>query len=200
MAETFTPAVCGGPTRRVFAVVLFTLGAIAAAATLGFALGGIGGHVPRRLSLGLALAVGLVAVLRECGVVRLPIPAFRRQVPEAWRRERPLVVWSTGYGVLLGVGFGAYLPTATFWAACVGALALGDGTGGAICLAAFGLGRGLMIVGAGDNPIPASADSTSLSARPTSRQSCFASSCCFRQPRQQRRPRPGSASPRSRTP
>ena len=154
MAETFTPAVCGGSYRRTIAIALFAMGAVASAATLGFALGSIGARVPQRVSLGLALAVGVVAALRECGVVRIPVPAMRRQVPEAWRRERPLFVWSAGYGIVLGFGVGTYLPTGTFWAACAGVVAVGNGATGAVCLAAFGLGRGLMVVGAGDNPIP----------------------------------------------
>ena len=153
MAETFTPAVCGGRIRRMIAVALFAIGAIAAAATLGTALGAAGAWLPVRWAFVAAAVVAAVAALREAGVLRLGVPALRRQVPERWRRERPLAVWSIGYGVILGAGFGTFLPTATFWAACAGAVAMGHAGAGAVCLAAFGVGRALMVVGAGRDPV-----------------------------------------------
>jgi hypothetical protein len=153
MAETFTPAVCGGRPRRNLAVALFSLAAILTAAGLGAALGLVGGLLPGRAMLLLAVAVAVVAGLREAGVLRFAVPALRRQVPERWRRETPLAFWSSGYGALLGAGFGTFLPTATFWAACAGVLALGDVQTGAACLAAFGVGRGLMVIAAGHDPI-----------------------------------------------
>ena len=153
MAETFTPAVCGGRIRRIVAVLLFSVAAVATSATLGALLGTAGAHLPGRWMVIAALLVATLAALREAGIVPFGVPALRRQVPERWRRERPLAFWSSGYGVILGAGFGTFLPTATFWAACAGTLALGDPAAGAVCLAAFGVGRGLMIVGAGSDPI-----------------------------------------------
>lgn len=153
MAETFTPAVCGGRLRRIVAISLFAIGSVAAAATLGAVLGASGVWLPSRWMLVVAACVAAVAALREAGVVRLGVPAVRRQVPERWRRQRPLAAWSVGYGVILGAGFGTFLPTATFWAVCTGVLAFGDPRAGALCLAAFGAGRALMVVGAGQDPI-----------------------------------------------
>jgi hypothetical protein len=153
MAETFTPAVCGGRTHRIVAVILFSVAAVGTAAALGAVLGAAGATLPRRWMLIAAVLVAVLAALREAGILRFGVPALRRQVPEHWRRERPLAFWSSGYGVILGAGFGTFLPTATFWAACVGAVALGDPMAAAGCLAAFGLGRGLMIVGAASDPI-----------------------------------------------
>ena len=153
MAETFTPAVCGGRTRRTIAIMLFSVGAIVAAALLGALLGAAGARLPGRWMFLAAGLVAVVAALREAGIVRIDVPALRRQVPEQWRREKPLAFWSTGYGVILGAGFGTFLPTATFWAACAGAVAVGDARAAGLCLAAFGVGRGAMIVGAGGDPI-----------------------------------------------
>jgi hypothetical protein len=153
MAETFTPAGCGGRIPRVVAVLLFSGAAVASAALLGGALGWLGSLVSGRWLLVAAVALVAAAALREMGVLRVPVPALRRQVPEQWRRERPLVVWSTGYGAILGVGVGTFLPTATFWAACGGVVALASPASGALCLACFGVGRGIMIVGAGSDPI-----------------------------------------------
>ena len=153
MAETFTPAVCGGRAHRIVAVILFSVAAVGTAAALGALLGAAGAALPRRWMLITAVLVAVLAALREAGILRCGVPALRRQVPECWRRERPLAFWSSGYGVILGAGFGTFLPTATFWAACMGAVALGGPAVGAACLAAFGLGRGLMVVGAGRDPI-----------------------------------------------
>lgn len=153
MAETFTPAVCGGRVRRIVAVALFTAAAVVSAAVVGAALGWLGSSLPGRWMLIAAVAVVGAAALRELGVLRVPVPALRRQVPERWRRERPLAMWSTGYGAILGAGFGTFLPTATFWAACAGVVALGSPAAGALCLACFGAGRGIMVVGAGSDPI-----------------------------------------------
>lgn len=153
MAETFTPAVCGGHIRRMVAVFLFSVSAVGTAAALGALLSAAGAALPSRWILMAAGVVAGLAAVREAGFLRFGVPGLRHQVPEHWRRERPLSVWSSGYGVILGAGFGTFLPTATFWAACVGAIALGDPLVGAVCLAAFGLGRGLMVVGAGSDPI-----------------------------------------------
>ncbi len=153
MAETLTPAVCGGRIRRMIAVALFAIGAVTTAATLGALLGRAGGALPYRATLIGATVVAVAAILRESGVVRVGVPAVRRQVPEGWRRERPLALWSLGYGAILGAGVGTFVPTATFWAVCAGAVALGNPMTAAACMAAFGLGRALMVVGAGDDPI-----------------------------------------------
>ena len=37
-------------------------------------------------------------VLRESGLVRLPVPQWRHQVPESWHHVLPLPLWSVGYG------------------------------------------------------------------------------------------------------
>ena len=153
MVETLTPAGCGGRRRQMAAVLLFALGAVGAAAGLGGLLGVAGSALPLRWTLGVAAALALLGALREAGVVHLPLPDLRRQVPEPWRRERPLAVWSTGYGVILGAGLGTFQPVATFWVVCAGAVALGRPLAGALCLAPFGLGRALMVAFPVDDPL-----------------------------------------------
>lgn len=153
MVETLTPAGCGGRARRRIAVTCFTIGAIAAAAALGAALGLIGGALPALWAVAAALLVGLLGAARELGLRGIPIPESRRQVPEPWRREKPLVVWSTVYGAILGSGVGTFQPVATFWVACAGALALGRPVAAAACLAMFGLGRAVMVVFPGGDPL-----------------------------------------------
>ncbi len=153
MVDTFTPAGCGGRTRRIIAVALFALGAVAAAMALGGFLGLVGQRLPGRAALWIAATLALLGALREAGLLRFPLPHLRRQVPEPWRREKPLAVWSLGYGIILGAGFGTFQPVATFWVVCTAALAIGSPATSAVCLGLFGLGRALMVVWPGRDTI-----------------------------------------------
>lgn len=146
MVETLTPAGCGGRQRSRIALLLFTAGAVVGAAAVGAVAGGLGAILPAgRVRIALVLGVVAIALAREAGLVRVPVPALRRQVPEAWRRRLPLPVWTTGYGAILGTGLGTYQPTATLWATLATIVAIGDPIMGAVCMAAFGLARGIMV-------------------------------------------------------
>ena len=143
MVETFTPAVCGSRRRQRLALAGFAVGAVAASAVVGAALGAVGALLGTQLAL-LVAALALLAAAREAGFVRLPVPQLRRQVPERWRSELPLPVWSAGYGIGLGLGFLTFQPVATFWVACAAAVALGKPLAAGLCFAAYGAGRALM--------------------------------------------------------
>jgi hypothetical protein len=143
MVETFTPAVCGSRPRQWLALTGFALGAIGASALVGVLLGELGAALGTQLSLA-AAGLALVAAAREAGFVSFPLPQLRRQVPERWRFELPLPVWSVAYGAGLGAGFLTYQPVATFWVACAAAVALANPLAAAFCFAAFGAGRALM--------------------------------------------------------
>jgi hypothetical protein len=147
MIESFTPAGCGSRRRRRLALALFSGGALLAAATLGALLGALGSLLPA--GRGALLAVGafaLAAAAREAGLLRLPLPQVRRQVPDTWRGSLPLPAWSFGYGAGLGAGVFTFQPVATFWVACAGAVALGRPLVAAGCFALYGAGRALMVV------------------------------------------------------
>jgi hypothetical protein len=146
MVETFTPAVCGGRVRKHLAAAGFTVGAVTAAALVGGLLGLAGFLLGWRWAVLLAAAVALTAALRELGIVRLPLPQVRRQVPDRWRAELPLPVWSVGYGAGLGVGFFTFQPVATFWVACAAAVALARPLPAAACFALYGVGRALTVL------------------------------------------------------
>jgi hypothetical protein len=146
MLETFTPAVCGSRKRQIVAQALFAVAAVAAAATLGLVLGFLGDRVGAREAVLAAAALALLAASREAGLVRLPLPQARRQVPDRWRFELPLPVWATGYGAGLGAGLFTFQPVSTFWVACAGALALARPLPAALCFALYGAGRAAMVV------------------------------------------------------
>ena len=145
MVETLTPAVCGSRQRYRVALALFAVGAIAAASALGALLGAIGAAFEREGLLAIVAVLALLGGAREAGILRLPLPGLRRQVPERWRREWPLGGWSLGYGAGLGVGVLTHQTVSSFWIAAAGVLALGDPVASALCLAPFGLGRALMV-------------------------------------------------------
>jgi hypothetical protein len=145
MVETFTPAVCGSRRRQWLALTGFAIGAIGASALIGAVLGAIGAALGTQLSL-VAAGLALAAAAREAGLVSFPLPQLRRQVPERWRFELPVAVWSVGYGAGLGAGFLTFQPVATFWVACAAAVALASPLAAALCFAAFGAGRAVMTV------------------------------------------------------
>ena len=145
MIETITPAVCGSRKRRRIALAAFAVAAVATSAVVGATLGLVGAAVGRSQALVAAAVLATLAAARELGLVRVPLPQARLQVPERWRRERPLVVWAGGYGAGLGAGFATYQPVATFWVACAAALALARPAAAAACFALYGAGRALMV-------------------------------------------------------
>jgi hypothetical protein len=145
MVETITPDVCGSRRRQAWALLFFALGALVASACLG-ALLGVAGSLVGAWALPVAAVLALVGAAREGGLARVPLPQSRRQVPEPWRFRLPLPAWAAGYGAGLGVGFLTYQPVATFWVACGAAVALGRPVAGAVCFAAYGAGRSLLLL------------------------------------------------------
>ena len=146
MIETITPAVCGSRKRQRIALAAFTAGALAAAALLGAVLGLVGSLLGARDAVLAVAALAALAAARELGVVRLPLPQVRLQVPERWRHELPLPLWATGYGAGLGLGVATYQPVATFWIACAAAVAVGRPLAAALAFSLYGAGRALMVV------------------------------------------------------
>src|SRR5436190_3749092 len=143
MVETIVPVVHGTRTWMV-SVVMFGLGAVSTAALVGLVLGAA-------LPAGGAAAAVLVAAFAaaeaaaELGLLRLPLPQLRRQVPERWRERYPQPLVALLYGAGLGVGFATYVPFATLFVVAAAVVALAGPAGGAMVLAAFGAGRGLAL-------------------------------------------------------
>ena len=145
MVETITSAGCGSRHRHRVALALFSVGAIGAAAAVGAVLGLLGAPLDRSWTVPVLAVLAVLAALREWGVLRVPVPGARHQVPERWRREWPLGAWSLAYGAGLGAGIFTHQAVATFWVACAGAIAVGDPAWSAACLSLFGAGRALMV-------------------------------------------------------
>ena len=148
MAETVAPVV-HGVRRWLVAVAAFAAGAVGAGAALGWALGSAspwaGGGSTHAVWAAAAVVAAYAA--REVGLLRLPVPQLRRQVPQRWREVLPLPATGFLYGAGLGLGFVTYVPVATF-AAVIAAVVLADPAAGAVALGAFGVGRAIALVAA----------------------------------------------------
>jgi cytochrome c biogenesis protein CcdA len=145
MIETISPAVCGSRRRYRIALAGFALGAVSVSFALGALLGLTGAWLGAERAVLAVAALALVAAAREAGLLRIPVPQLRKQVPERWRATLPLPVWSFGYGAGLGAGFVTFQPFATFWVACAAAVALAQPLPAAICFAFYGVGRAFMV-------------------------------------------------------
>ena len=143
MVETIVPVVHGTRTWLI-SVMLFAAGATGSAALVGLLLGAAlptGGR-------GVVVAVALFALVEaasEAGLVRVPTPQLRRQVPERWRERHSQPVAALLYGVGLGLGFATYLPVATLIVVSIAVAALLSAGDGAVVLGAFGLGRAIAL-------------------------------------------------------
>ena len=148
MAETVAPVV-HGVRRWLVAVAAFAVGSVAAGAALGWAVGWAAGRAGGGGAHGAWAAAGIAAAYaaRETGLLRLPVPQLRRQVPQRWREVLPLPATAFLYGAGLGIGFVTYVPVATL-VAVTAAIALADPGAGMAALAAFGAGRAAVLVAA----------------------------------------------------
>jgi len=152
MVETINPVVYGGAegsrSRYLTALVLHVLGATAAAAVFGAALGGLGSLLGAPWGAAGVLAVALSAglyLLREAFGVPIPVPEARRQVPDWWRTFFSRNVTAFLYGAGVGIGFFTYLGHGTLLVVSIAATASGRPLIGALLLAPFGLVRALSI-------------------------------------------------------
>ena len=148
MVDTLAPH---GYARRLrtslAACATFAIGALAGGAITfgGLALAGAA------LGAGGTAAAGAAAVAAVAAAAAdargMPIaPQIRRQVPEAWRRVRPVPVAAAGYGVLLGLGFTTFVLSFAVWALAGASIALGEPALGLAIGLAFGAGRLLPVV------------------------------------------------------
>lgn len=150
MVETITPVVHGGRRGRWAGdVALHVAGATLSAAAFGAILGAAGsvlGAPWGRGGLVVVVVASVIYLLREAGVVPVPVPQLRRQVPEWWRAFFPAPVASFLYGAGLGIGFLTFLRQGTLVAVAAAAASSGRPGVGALLVAPFGVARGLSVL------------------------------------------------------
>jgi hypothetical protein len=147
MVETISPAVHGGRNLRYWnTLALHTAGSSMSAIVVGLALGGLGRVLAapwgRSRFFGLAVVAAAYA-LREAGVLPLPLPSLKRQVPDWWRTFFSPPVAATLYGLGLGAGVLTFLSFGTYAAVVSAAVVSGDPLVVGLICAPFGIARGL---------------------------------------------------------
>lgn len=151
MVGTMVPIVYGAREHRAYGVVVshtvgLILGSLLLGLTVWWAFGVLFG-VSR--AVGGELVLSVVAVLyglHHLGVVQLPIPSLRWQVPARWRgwKRRGWVAFAYGFG--LGVGLLTQVQTASlYFAGLLAAVSPNPATAG-IIMATFGLARALPLI------------------------------------------------------
>jgi hypothetical protein len=138
-------------SRWAITVAAFAVGALAAGAALGLALGWLGALSPvhelaarsRIGLLALALLAGLALDL-EVGGLRLP--STRRQVNEDWLRAYRGWVYGGSFGAQLGLGLVTVATTSMVYVTFVASLLSASPLAGATIGATFGLLRAATLV------------------------------------------------------
>lgn len=138
----------GRGNRWWLTVTAYTLGSLAAGATLGALLGALGSLLPLTVpsSLAVLAAAALAGLLVDLEVGPLRRPTIHRQVDDRWRDTYRGWVWGLGYGVQLGLGVVTIVPSSTVYLTWVGALLTGSPLGGALVGMTFGLARALPVL------------------------------------------------------
>src|SRR5437868_5883478 len=136
----------GRQSTWVVTVSAFLLGASAAGAGAGAALGALG-SVLLPASLSNQARVGGLAVALAAAIALdwIPprVPGPRRQVDERWLDRYRGWVYGLGYGSQLGLGVTTVISSATTYVALVAAFASGSPGAGALIVGCFGAIRGL---------------------------------------------------------
>lgn len=104
-------------------------------------LSGLAAPLPPVLRYGAAAAIAVLAVLRDAGAVRFPLPQNTRQVPQDVL-QRDLLRGSLQFGFELGTGVRTYVSSTAPYAVAVALLLVAPGwAGAALAGIGFGIGR-----------------------------------------------------------
>lgn len=133
------------PSKRVLwleTILAYTLGGVVSGAIVGLVLGWIGSPW---LSLAqwwpLLLAIAMVCLLRETGLVPLPLLERRRQTRFHWFPYRPLPLNSVMWGLDVGLTFATWITFSGAWLLAALVVVTGSPLFGAALFAVYWLGR-----------------------------------------------------------
>jgi hypothetical protein len=154
VATIGSPMVNGRKLRKIVVgpagvhLLATTLGA----AGFGYLLGFVGSQVSvlepsaGNRSTFAVLVIGLMCLtyaLRELGLVRIPLPQFRRQVPRQWFGRFPHRLTALYWGLGLGAGVGTMVASSAFAIVVIWIFAFGSPVRGLSVMALFGFTRGI---------------------------------------------------------
>lgn len=155
MVGTISPvvyrAVFGGRYKWYVAAAIYTIGSIAGGGLTGALLGLLGEFLTTLISgyrLYFPLFVGLLAIaysLHEFRMVSLPFPQIRRQVPPRWRKRFHPYVTAGVYGLILGLGFTTFIPTASYHVLGLAVVLQGSPIFGILIFTIYGAGRAALL-------------------------------------------------------
>lgn len=121
------------------------LGSVATGSVTGVAVGVLGhlalGSVPVGLLLGVWATLALLYGLHELGVLRMPTPMRRQQLPRHLRRSMEPWKVSLLFGAIIGPGFLIYIRSSAYYLMALGVAAVGSPILGAAVFVAVSLGR-----------------------------------------------------------
>ncbi len=138
------------PRRIALRTVALLLGLVAGGSLVGLALGLLGmaaASVLTQAPLAIAAVTTAIAyALADFGFIRLPKAGRHWQVPRRWLSELPTTKAFLFFGILLGIGFLTAAPYASFTSLLALEVGTGSPVAGAVCGAAYGLGRGFAVL------------------------------------------------------
>lgn len=124
----------------------FTIGSIIAGAALTSALGLVGGALIDFGDSAILIAGVLAVVAGALDLSPLKPWTPRRQVNENWIGRYRGWVYGAGFGLQLGLGFAVFVMSWGYWAMLAIAFVSGSAALGALLGAAFGVGRGILLL------------------------------------------------------
>jgi hypothetical protein len=141
--------VAGGRRRWLTNAAAYTLAGTLTSILVGGGLAGLGALLlPARVGLAgtlVALAVALVAIARESGLVAVPLPQIGRQTEGLWVKRFGDRAAAILWGLDLGLVFTTWLNFSGAWLLAVVAFLSGDPLFGAALFVAYWLGRALSV-------------------------------------------------------
>jgi hypothetical protein len=100
--------------------------------------------IPRDARIGALAAIALVAVLRDWGIVHIPLPENKRQIPQTVFGQSPPRA-ALQFGFEMGTGVRTFLTATSPYLLASFILLSSSGAGGALAAGAgFGIGRGMI--------------------------------------------------------
>ncbi|MGB3772194.1 MAG: methylamine utilization protein [Rhodococcus sp. (in: high G+C Gram-positive bacteria)] len=121
------------------------LGSITTGSITGIAVGALGHLVLGSAGIGLLLGVwatlALLYGLHELGVLSMPTPMRRQQLPRRLRRSMEPWKVSALFGAIIGPGFLIYIRSSAYYLMALGVAAVGSPALGAALFVAVSLGR-----------------------------------------------------------
>jgi hypothetical protein len=101
--------------------------------------------VPFAAVLVVVVLLAIAYALHESGILQLPRPERRWQVPNAWAVRWP-ILGVVAFGLTIGAGIFTFIPFTSFYVLLAWELLLANPWAGALLGAAYGLARGLPVI------------------------------------------------------